>query len=370
MLHVQNYLRNGKTHQHLRDELGIRAVRHETLRLVILNYDQIDSPKSHPIVRECRGLVLHTETHDLVARSFPRFFNWGEMTEEMKRFDFSRFTAHTKEDGSLVLLFFFEGQWRLTTRGSFAEDVMRNQELTWHDAVCRVLGVPAVADLAGRLDESLTYVCEFCSPFNPVVRRYAESVLYLLSAFRGEKELAPQEVDALCTAQFRRPTKHEFTGIEQIRAFLQEQAAADPTFEGVVIRDRHGSRWKIKSPTYLGLHQMGTSGEEAIEPKHLLPFVLAGEEDELLNYYPQVRELYRECKGKVEVAFARLEETWSACRQIEDQKAFAQAIQGRTPFVAILFALRKVHGKEQTREHLLRAWRNADEMILKVLFRR
>ena len=64
----------------------------------------------HPVVRECRGLVLHAQTHDLVARSFPRFFNWGEMAEEMKGFDFSDFTVHTKEDGSLVLLYFFAGQ--------------------------------------------------------------------------------------------------------------------------------------------------------------------------------------------------------------------------------------------------------------------
>ena len=34
-----------------------------------------------------------------------------------KRFDFSDFTAHTKEDGSLVLLFFLAGAWRATTTG-------------------------------------------------------------------------------------------------------------------------------------------------------------------------------------------------------------------------------------------------------------
>jgi hypothetical protein len=370
MLHTQQYLCGGKTHQHLLDELGIRTARHETLPLVILNYDQIDSPRSHPVVRECRGLVLHAQTHDLVARAFPRFFNWGELAEEMKRFDFSAFTAHTKEDGSLVLLFFFAGRWRLTTRGSFARDVMRGQEVTWHEAVCRALGVGDLSQLAGRLDESLTYVCEFCSPWNTVVRRYAEPRLYLLSAFRGVQELDPEAVDSLVQPPFVRPFRHAFTSVEQIRGFLREQAVNDPTFEGVVIRDRHGSRWKIKSPTYLGLHQMGTSGEDAFEPKHLLPFILAGEGDELLAYYPQARESYLACKAKVESAYEWLEKTWEEHRRIADQKAFAQAIQGRTPFTAILFQLRKLHGAAQTREHLRNAWRQADEMILKVLFRR
>jgi RNA ligase len=373
MLHVQHYLRAGKTHQHLRDELGIRATFHDALPLVILNYDQLNSPKSHPIVRECRGLVLHTQTHDLVARAFPRFFNWGEMTDEMKRFDFSDFTAHTKEDGSLVLFYFFAGAWRASTRGSFAQDKFRDVDLTWHDAFARALGLAAVTDLAGRLDESLTYVCELCSPWNTVVRRYPEPVLYLLSAYRGPHELSPHEVDALLAgragALFRRPRRHDFTSVEDVRAFLQQQAATDPTFEGVVIRDRHGSRWKIKSATYLGLHQLGTEGPDAFSAKHLLPFILAGEADELLAYYPQIEADYRAMETKVKDAHARLAEVWEANWQIEGQKEFAQAIQGKTPFTGILFALRRAHGANQTRERLDQAWRDSAEMILKVLFK-
>jgi hypothetical protein len=373
MLHVQDYLRSGKTHQHLRDELGIRATYHGALPLVILNYDQLNSPKTHPIVRECRGLVLHARTHDLVARSFPRFFNWGEMTDEMKRFDFTDFTAHTKEDGSLVLFYFFDGAWRVSTRGSFAQEKFRNLELTWHDAIARTLGVAAVSDLLGRLDESLTYVCELCSLWNTIVRRYAEPVLYLLSAYRGQDELAPQDVDALLMgpagALFRRPGRHPFTSVAEIKGFLQRQASADPTFEGVVIRDRHASRWKIKSPTYLGLHQLGTEGPDAFSPKHLLPFIMAGEGDELLAYYPQIEEGYRAIERKVKEAHVRLGEAWEASWRIVDQKAFAQAIQGKTPFTGILFGLRRAHGAEQTRALLDQAWRDSAEMILKVLFK-
>jgi RNA ligase len=369
MLHVQRYLQGGKTHRHLFEELAVRSLRHDSLPLVIINYDQLDSPKTNPIVRECRGLVLHAETHELIARSFPRFFNWGEMTEEMKRFDFSDFTAHTKEDGSLALLFFFDGQWRLTTRGSFAQDLMRGHDRTWHDAICEALAVTHVRDLAGRLDESLTYVCEFCSPYNTVVRRYPEPALYLLSAYRGEAELPPAEVDELARAPFRRPARHHFHNIEGVRAFLRQQAAADPTFEGVVIRDRHGSRWKVKSPTYLGLHHLSTEGPEAFAPKHLLPFILAGEGSELLTYYPQLRDTYEEYRQRVEAAWEQLAGVWAESWQIADQKAFAMAIQGRTPFTGLLFALRKAHGANQTRDHLRQAWRDAEETILKMLFR-
>jgi hypothetical protein len=369
MLHVQRYLQAGKTHQHLLDELAIRSLRHGELPLVILNYDQLDSPKGHSIVRECRGLVLHAETHDLVARSFPRFFNWGEMTEEMKRFDFSDFTVHTKEDGSLVLLFFFDGQWRLTTRGSFAQDVMRGHDRTWHGAICEALGIAHVRDLASRLDEGLTYVCEFCSPYNTVVRRYAEPVLYLLTVFRGEEELSPAAVDRVAGPPFRRPACYSFGGIDEVRNFLKLQAAADPTFEGVVIRDRHGSRWKVKSPTYLGLHHLSTEGPEAFAPKHLLPFILTGEGSELLAYFPQLREAYEEYRQRVEAAWQQLLAVWTEAWQIADQKTFAKAIQGRTPFTGILFGLRKEYGTGQSRDLLRLAWQDSEELILRLLFR-
>lgn len=78
MLEVQTYLRGGKTIDDLESELGIKAIAHPTLPLVILNYNQIESPKRNSIVRECRGLVLEVGTWNVVARSFQRFFNFGE----------------------------------------------------------------------------------------------------------------------------------------------------------------------------------------------------------------------------------------------------------------------------------------------------
>ena len=66
---------------------------------------------------------------------------------------------------------------------------------------------------------------------------------------------------------------------------------------------------------------------------------LAGEGSELLAYYPQVRDRFDAWRAKVEAAWQRLEEVWSTSWQIADQKQFAQAIQGRTPFTGLLFAL-------------------------------
>jgi hypothetical protein len=368
MLHTQQFLLAGHTPNDLRSQLGIRAVRHPTLPLVILNYDQLDSPKAHPVVRECRGLVLRTDTFDLVARGPGRFFNWGEMAEEMARFDFADFVAHTKEDGSLMLLYHHDGRWRANTRRTFGEDRVPFQEFTWQELAARALGLASLQDLRGRLDESLCCVCELCSPYNRVVRRYPEPALFLLTAYRGKDELSPEQVDGLAEGLFRRPERHHFTGINGVREFLKGRAAADPTFEGVVIRDRHGSRWKVKSATYLGLHRMSDEAENPFAPKNLLPFVMAGEGDELLAYFPEAADAFRACQAKVEAALAELAGLWTAHRHLESQKEFASAVAGRSPFVNLLFQLRRQRGADGTEEELRQAWRDDPEAILRRLF--
>mgnify|MGYP001296035369 CR=1 FL=1 len=81
MLEVQKYLKN-KTLDDLNIEFGIKIKEHDELPLVILNYSMIDhgtiGNKTHPIVCECRGLVLEVGSWNIVARSFYRFFNFGE----------------------------------------------------------------------------------------------------------------------------------------------------------------------------------------------------------------------------------------------------------------------------------------------------
>jgi hypothetical protein len=56
-------------------EFGIKVKEYDE-GLLVLNYDLIESPKSHPIVMECRSLILDKQ-FNVVSRSFDRFFNLG-----------------------------------------------------------------------------------------------------------------------------------------------------------------------------------------------------------------------------------------------------------------------------------------------------
>lgn len=364
MLNVQKYLQT-RSFEQLTDEYAIKVTRHDILPLAILNYNQIDSPKCDPIVCECRGLTLRSDTFELevVARSFPRFFNWGEVQEEMPLFDFSDFVVQSKEDGSLALFYYFD-EWKVNTRGSFAQDNMQHQDFTWDEAIGRALG--SWDNLTRIGNQDWTYVCEFCSPWNKIVRRYEEPTLYLLTII--DKDTGEEQDAATCDTianllHMKRPTIYTFTSIEEIQKFLQEQGENDPTFEGVVIRDKHGHRWKIKSATYLGLHRL--RGEDDVwNPKHLIPFILAGEEDELITYFPEVKETYFELKSKVLTAYAELLELWGDHWRIEDQKEFALTIKD-SPFSSVLFSTRKIWGTKQRSAHVKEEWKKADRLILK-----
>lgn len=367
MLKVQEYLQSGNTLEDLNREFAIKMAYHSVLPLVILNYDQIDSPKTHPIVRECRALTLDTRDHSIVARSFSRFFNWGEVADEMPLFDFSDFIVQTKEDGSLVLLYYHDGNWLANTRGSFAVDEMQGAGLTWQEGFCKAMGIGSLSDLGNFLDPTVSYVCEFCSPWNKVVRRYPEPTMFLLTAFQGERELTPVEVDNLASqAPLKRPQRFEFKSIEEIQDYLAALSSSDPTYEGVVICDKDGRRWKIKSATYLGLHKLRGEGDNLFNPKHLLPFILAGEQDEMLLYFNEVSEAFFQLKCRVQEMYIALLETWTDHRHIEDQKEFALAIKNK-PFSSILFNLRKRLGSAQTSSDIRKAWRESETLILKAL---
>ena len=351
----------------LQNELGIRSANHPDLPLVILNYNQIESPKIHPIVREARGLVLNKNDWSLVARSFPRFFNWGEVPEEMELFDFSSFYSTSKEDGSLAIIYNFKGSWHANTRGSFALDQIQYQNFSWRKAMCIAMGIHDLKDLDSKLDPSLTYICEFVSPWNKIVRKYEKPQMFLLTAFCGSNELNLKDLNSIESCFFQKPERYNFASIGDIKSFLTDKEKDDPTFEGVIICDKNHQRWKIKNPSYLSLHRIKGEGDNLFHPRHLLPFILKNEQDELLTYFPEVKDQYYSFKQQVESFFEEIKNIWSQTKEIQSQKEFALAIKDKTAFTSILFQIRKKYGPEPTAADLRKEFVGAEPLILKRL---
>lgn len=362
MLKTQEYLRSGKTLEDLEKDTGIEATHHPILPLIILNYSQINSNKTEEKVRECRGLVLEKDSWNLIARSFPRFFNIGECEEEFKLFNWNNFISTEKADGSLIIIYWYKDRWMINTRGSFGTgQICEFFDGTWQDIVFRCDGFKEILVNPNR---GYTYVCELCSPYNKIVRAYEKPQLFLLSIFEGENELSWDVVEKYKYSV----DSYKFESLESVQQFIKEKEESDKTYEGLVLRDDQNRRWKIKSSTYLALHRLKGNGN-IFAPKNLLPFVLSGESDELLVYYKECETAYRAVEKQVNEEYANLRQIWETYHATELQKDFAQAIVPKTKFASLLFTLRKKLGNSQTEKDLKEIWRNSEDLIVKVLYK-
>lgn len=335
MLEVQKFLKQRNNPEVALEELnkyyGINYVINNTFELIILNYDQINSKqKNHIIVRECRGLVLTYPKFELAGRSFFRFFNYEECLEQTKNFNWMNFFCQNKEDGSLITLFYYNNQWHVTTRGSFANGEIGSSGLTWKTLFFQCVKQEDVEDW---LDKNYSYVFELVSPYNKVVRNYTTPSLFLLTVVHTEsgKERILEEQDAIAQLlNVQRPNIHVMppseTWYTELAKFLEEHP--DKTFEGFVVCDNNGCRLKIKNKNYLILHRMRGNGEDIFHPKNLIPFILKdeGEESELFTYFNEVRPYYYKYKKWLEKEFRKIDLLWTQVENIKSQKDFAFAI--------------------------------------------
>ena len=94
---------------------------HPNHDLIIWNY----SPKVQydrlwdDITIQCRGLVTNSKG-EIIARPFKKFFNYEEHTPEDIPNEF--FEVYEKMDGSLGILFNYQDEWIMATRGSFTSE--------------------------------------------------------------------------------------------------------------------------------------------------------------------------------------------------------------------------------------------------------
>jgi len=363
MLPVQEYLHSGKTFADLTEEFGIKTNFHPELPLVILSYDQIESPKIHPIVMCCRGIVLETTTYNLVCGAMTRFFNMGEALEITDKFDWnSPINCRDKEDGSLMTAFWYKGQWMVKTRQSWADSLICENGPKWSELFW---------ELVGKSDTyffpNYAYVFEMCSMWNQVVRLYPEPKLFLLTIieFGTNREVYHTDVD-FCAEKslLERPAKIDLTNVDAVKSYIKQLEETDGTAEGLVLQDVNGLRIKVKSSTYLAYSRLGGNGNIALT-RNIVPLILANEQDEVISIFPQIEPKIREVQEQLAYLERHLDCSWAKCHGIEDQKEFALAIKDE-PMNSILFRMKK-DGTIHKAGMLNKYFRNAEQLILKII---
>jgi len=331
VLEVIGYLRQHGLDR-LQAEYAIKVNRHTRHpHLVMLKYDQIRSPMSERIVQECRGLILD-EAREWAIVSFPylKFFNYGEGAAAP--IDWSTARVLEKLDGSLMTLYFYDGEWHVASSGvpdacgtaNGCAKLMR--ELFWD----------TWNELAYRLpqDTGFVYMFELMTRHNRVIVRHEKARLELhgVRDMRTYVEVDPEPFALLNGWECVR--SYPLTTLDEI---LEAASALDPLHnEGFVVRDAAFNRIKVKSPHYVALHHM----TDGWSPKRMLEkIVLPNENQEFLTYFPEYEADYLEVKGRFEQLVAEAETFYRTVQGIESQKEFALAVKD-TKFGSALFAVR------------------------------
>lgn len=317
MLEVQKFLQN-QSLSDLESEFGISS--NILGNRVILNYDQIESHshRFHPIVRECRGLVLNSNSYELVAKSFNRFFNLGEHREEQDQFDWNSCVATDKEDGSLIIVYKHGGNWCVNTRNSYGDGKVNASPYSWRD----LFGM-AYPNWEQYLDPALTYTFELCSRYNKIVRDYPFPCVRLLTAFTGPYEFFHDNLLEVAREARILPVKsYNLHAEDEVINFIKEMSANDATYEGVVLRDKNNVRIKVKSPEYIALHRLANNGNVA-SLESILHLILVGETEEVQQYFPELKPYFHKVEQWLCFHSKFVGEWWKIVSKIESQKDFA-----------------------------------------------
>lgn len=313
--------------------------------LIVLNYDQINSPKAHPVVMECRGLILDSE-YNVVCRSFDRFFNLGEAPETQAHIDMTKAVCFDKVDGSLIRIYYWGGKWNIATRGTaFAESEVNGFGITFRELVERAIG-DKIENIEAGFDKDVTYTFEFTSMENRVVTRYTGYTLHFLAARHNKTGEFVHGRDQAASIGAMFPNEYRF----DTTAACAETASKLPNLqEGYVLYQDGIPVCKIKSPAYCAVHLLRGEG---LNPKRISELVLTGEQDEYIAYFPEDAEYIRPYVKALELTLNAICSVWYKNRNIESQKDFALAVKDY-PFSAVLFYLRKnmhdhIHHAEDT----------------------
>jgi len=367
-LKVCEYLET-HSYEDLTDEFGIKAKVYDDR--IVLNYSQIDSPKHHPIVQECRALILSIPEHKVLSRTFDRFYNYGE-DPDTKDFVIDR--VQEKVDGSICPVYHDMDKWQVATRSmAFAEGETATGRIYRDVFIDAIGGDPN--DIFKETCTDFVIIFELVSPETRVVKPYQEACVYLLDVrnrktgeFIGQEETwnwtIPEET------KWKYPEKFTFESWDECLYAVKKLPALD---EGYVALDKNNKRIKVKNPAYLAIANLRMNG--LINEKRIILLVLMNDQDEYLQYFPEDQKEFNPYIEAYETMLLDIDKQWVAYKDLENQKDFALSIKD-CPAKNILFGMRnknlKIHDvienmTDNAKERLLKGYvgRKGDDIRIR-----
>lgn len=352
------FLRNGGTLADI-EALHVSVKRHPAYpNLILFKYDQIESPMGNELVQNCRGVILdENDNWRCVARPFKKFFNEGE--GHAATLDWKTARVQEKVDGSLIILYWYDGKWNVATSGTpdaggevngygfpFSKlfwDTVKSQKSTkmseggfFGGGLCIVEPL-TVWEAFERLNpeaRKYTWCWELTSQYNRVVVQHSEPKVTLLGIIHTESGL---ELPVRSAKDDGLPLVQEYPLLGDLEAIRATFPAMEPTTqEGYVVVDQFFNRIKVKNPSYVALHH----ARDGFGPRRMLEIARTGEGSEWLVHFPEFKADFEAVKGKLDALVTKLEAVYEEHKGKVEQRDFALAVKD-LPCSGALFAVRR-----------------------------
>jgi RNA ligase len=321
----------------LESEGWVRGAEHPILPLIVWNYTPSTQFEKkwgdYPILRSCRGLITDLNGN-IVGRGFEKFFNWEEHTIEEFPDSSRKLEITEKMDGSLLIIFRYDGQIVYSTRGSFCSDQA-------------VAGAKLFREIYNEdwIEEGFTYLFEYISPDNRIVVSYNSSDLVHLAkidnsnGFDVERDsrfncVNVVELEGNCFADI-------FAGYSRLKSLNS------PNKEGFVVRALSDGtypdwRCKIKFDDYCRLHKIVTGISNKNIWEHLrdgksFDDILEIVPDEFFNWLTKTKNNLLDQYNKIE---EQAKDAYDCVRELPNRKEQAVALMSNYKEVsAIVFKM-------------------------------
>ena len=317
---------------------------HPSLPLFIYNYSPATQYERMwtPVTTVCRGLIVDADGY-IVARPFAKFFNYGE-TDQYDELPAGTPTVSEKMDGSLGIIYTYEGVHRVATRGSFASD-QAQWATNWLNT-----NMPDFAQ-----PEGVTTLVEIIYPANRIVVDYgAQEALSLLGAILNAtgQDIDFNKIDWWSGSQALQFQWSLDKAVDEATGSWFEDG------EGVVITWPSAGpsfRLKVKHPRYVELHRIvtGLSTRTVHEALAQGTFadLIANVPDE---FHPWLRKVQEELDAKYTEILTTARHDLNVCREVAEdladysprdfefaysRKDLAAAITRRATYPGLCFAL-------------------------------
>lgn len=229
---------------------------HPYLPLIIWNYTLKTQYESlwDEITLMCRGLITDFDGN-IVARPLRKFFN----LEENKHIPTEDFDVWTKEDGFLGILFNYNDEWMLSSRGSFTYDGIDKGYKILEKYRMTLLSDKDVYEAIGHKDiRDYTIIGEIITKEKRIVVDYGNTEDFIVLSAINRND--GSEMD--WTSLTRLADILKIPLVKKWEGFIDYPSLKNligDNQEGFVVKFTNGHRIKIKGSEYIRLHMLMTN---------------------------------------------------------------------------------------------------------------